>query len=73
MPAPHLHWTHHVDGSEWTFAAGACVPEGTLVLTFVDRASNKVVWSGSVKQKLDIEKKNRSLELANKAVLKLLK
>ncbi len=62
-------WT----GTTGYSTAGVFEAEGTLVLTFVDRASNKVVWSGSVRQKLDIEKKNKSLELANKAVIKLLK
>lgn len=67
-----------VNGGMWTGStgpsgAGTYVTEGTLVLTFVDRANNKVVWSGSVKQKLDIEEKNKSLELADKAVIKLLK
>ena len=67
-----------LDSTMWTGASGPStvgtyVPEGTLILTFVDRASNKVVWAGSVKQKLDIEKKNKSLELADKAVIKLLK
>ena len=51
---------------------GAYVSEGTFALTFVDRATNKLVWSGSVKQKLDIEKKHESLALADKAVIKLL-
>ena len=62
-------WTGANGGS----TAGVYVSEGTLMLTFVDRASNKVVWSGSVKQKLDHEKKIKSLELADKAVIKLLK
>jgi len=62
-------WT----GSTGPSTAGVYVAEGTLVLTFVERASNKVVWSGSVKQKLDMEQKNKSLELADKAVIKLLK
>jgi len=62
----------------WTGAggpstAGTYVPEGTLVLTFVDRATNTVIWAGSVKQKLDIERKSKSLELVDKAVIKLLK
>jgi hypothetical protein len=62
----------------WTGAGGhstvgVYVPEGMLVLTFVDRNSNKTVWSGSVKQTLDLEQKNKSLELADKAVMKLLK
>ena len=71
-PPPALNatmWT----GASGTSGAGTYVPEGTLVLTFVDRGSNKVVWSGSVKQKLDMEKKTKSLELADKAVIKLLK
>jgi len=71
-PPPALNatmWT----GASGPSGAGTYVPEGTLVLTFVDRGSNKVVWSGSVKQKLDIEKKTKSLELADKAVIKLLK
>jgi Domain of unknown function (DUF4136) len=62
-------WT----GSTGPSGAGTYVTEGTLLLTFVDRAHNKVVWSGSVKQKLDIEQKDKSLELADKAVIKLLK
>ena len=49
------------------------VPEGTLVLTFVDRTSNKVVWSGTVSEKLDIANKKKSLELVDKAIAKLLK
>lgn len=54
-------------------SAGAWVTEGTLVLTFVDRINNKTVWSGSVKQKLDVDNKPKSLERADKAVIKLLK
>ena len=61
-------WT----GPTGTSSAGVYVTEGTFMLTFIDRATNTVVWSGSVKQNLDIEKKNKSLELANKAVTKLL-
>lgn len=48
------------------------VSEGTLILTFVDRTNNRIVWTGSVKQKLDLEKKNKSLELADKAVIELM-
>lgn len=62
-------WT----GTTGASTAGVSVAEGTLSLTFVDRANNKIVWSGSVRQTLDIEKKNKSLELANRAVIKLLK
>ena len=71
-PAPSMNATM------WTGAQGGgelmpAVPEGTLVLEFVDRAANRVIWSGTVSQKLDIEKKTKSLELASKAVAKLLK
>ena len=67
-----------LDATMWTGATGPSttgtyVPEGTLALTFVDRAANTVVWSGSVKQKLDPERQNKSLELIDKAVMKLLK
>lgn len=67
-----------INGGMWTGAtgpstSGSYVPEGNLVLTFIDRANNKVVWSGSVKQKLDLQDKYKSLELIDKAVIKLLK
>jgi len=67
-----------INATMWTGAQGGgelmpAVPDGTLVLEFVDRAANRVVWSGKVSQKLDIEKKTKSLELASKAVAKLLK
>ncbi len=67
-----------INATMWTGAQGGgelmpAVPEGTLVLEFVDRAANRVVWSGTVSQKLDIENKTKSLELASKAVTKLLK
>ncbi|PYU18296.1 MAG: hypothetical protein DMG30_28460 [Acidobacteria bacterium] len=32
----------------------------------------KVIWTGTVKEKLDIEKKRKSLELVDKAIAKLL-
>ena len=67
-----------INATVWTGAEGQgqlmpAVPEGTLVLEFVDRTANVVVWSGTVTQKLDIENKTKSLELASKAVAKLLK
>jgi Domain of unknown function (DUF4136) len=71
-PPPAIHatvWT----GAEGQGALMPAVPEGTLLLEFVDRSANLVVWSGTVTQKLDIEKKGKSLELASKAVAKLLK
>jgi len=48
-------------------------PEAGLELQFIDRAANQVVWSGTVTQALDQGDKPKSLELASKAVAKLLK
>ena len=49
------------------------VPDASLQLQFIDRSANQIVWSGTVTEKLDIEHKEKSLELASKAVTKLLK
>jgi hypothetical protein len=49
------------------------VPDASLVLQFIDRRTNQLIWSGMVTQKLDIERKSKSLELVNKAIAKLLK
>jgi hypothetical protein len=68
-----------IDATMWSGATGSSnltssyVPEGTLVLSFVDRQSNKIIWAGTVKQKLEVENKKRSLELIDKAIAKLLK
>jgi len=68
-----------VDATMWTGATGPSalmaptVPEGTLALEFVDRATNKMIWSGLVSQKLDIENKKKSLDLIEKGIAKLLK
>jgi hypothetical protein len=68
-----------MDATMWTGAdgsaamAGTIVAQGTLVLQLVDRGENKVVWSGTVMQKLDPEQKNKSLDLVDKAIVKLLK
>ena len=68
-----------MDATMWTGAAGPSnlmavyVPEGTLMLNFVDRNANKVVWTGTVKQRLDMENKKKSLKVIDKAIVKLLK
>jgi hypothetical protein len=67
------------DATMWSGAGGSAnltssyVPEGTLVLNFVDRKANKVIWTGTVRQKLEVENKKRSLELIDKAIAKLMK
>jgi hypothetical protein len=66
------------DPMEWTGktappgASGAPLPEGTLELELVDRATNKVVWNGTVTQKFDPEKQKQALERAANAIKKLL-
>jgi len=68
-----------IDATMWTGATGPSnlmaplVSEGTLMLTFVDRSTNKVIWTGIVREKLDIERKDKSLQLVTKAIGKLLK
>lgn len=68
-----------LDATMWTGAGGPShlmaiyVPEGTLMLTFVDRGANKVIWSGTVVEKLDVEQKMKSLERINRAVTKLIR
>ena len=47
------------------------VAQGSLTLQFIDGA--KMVWKGTVMQKLDPEQKNQALVLAQKAIDKLLK
>jgi len=68
-----------VNATVWTGAGGpggsmaTAVGEGTLGLTFVDRANNKVVWSGTVADKLDPEKKDKSAQKIENCIVKLLK
>jgi hypothetical protein len=52
--------------------SGKPVPKGTLELSFVERESNKLVWSGTVVQKLDENKRNESLQKIAAAISKLL-
>jgi hypothetical protein len=67
-----------IDSGMWIGASGfsgsmaPLVPEGTLLLEFVDLRANKVVWSGSVSEKLDTDKKDESLKRVDRAITKLL-
>jgi hypothetical protein len=49
------------------------MPEGVVELNFVDRATNKAVWTGWVEQKIDPDEKSKVLGQADKAIQKLLK
>jgi hypothetical protein len=67
-----------IDSGMWVGASGfsgamaPLVPEGTLLLEFVDQRANKVVWGGSVTEELDADKKTESLKRVDKAIAKLL-
>ena len=61
-------------GGDVTWAiSGTYVQQGTLVLEFVDRAKNEVVWIGTVKQNLNTDDKDKTISLVGKAIDKLLK
>jgi hypothetical protein len=68
-----------VNTTMWTGAVGtenltsSYVPQGTLQLQFVDRSNNKIIWNGRVSEKLDIERKQESLDRIYKAIAKLIK
>jgi Domain of unknown function (DUF4136) len=67
-----------VDARDWVGkqappgGGGKVNPNGVLQLDFVDRATNKVVWSGAVTQKLNPDKKEQSLQKVGAAIQKLL-
>jgi len=68
-----------MNATMWTGAGGSsgsmatAVGKGTLELTFVDRAANKIIWSGTVTDNLDPEKKDKSLERIENSIVKLLR
>ena len=67
-----------VNATMWTGAVGtenltsSYVPQGTLQLQFVDRSTNKIIWNGTVSEKLDVENKKKSLDQIDKAITKLI-
>lgn len=52
-------------------ASGSTVVSGTLVLQMADRSTGKLVWQGSVNQKIDMDNKNKSIEKVKAAIHKL--
>jgi len=52
-------------------ASGTTVVSGTLVLQMADRSTGKLVWQGSVTQKIDMDNKNKSIEKVKAAIHKL--
>ena len=67
-----------IDSGMWVGASGPSggmaplVSKGTLLLELVDARANKVIWSGSVAEKLDPDKQEESLRRVSKAIEKLL-
>ena len=67
-----------ISSTVWTGSLGmpsavAYVTKGTLELEFVDPKFNKVVWRGILNDKVDLERKRKTIEKINKAIAKLLK
>jgi hypothetical protein len=64
------------DATMWTGGSAnltnTYVPKGTLQLQFVDPHTNKILWNGTVSEKLDSQKKKESMERIQKAVTKLI-
>ncbi len=71
-PVPSVNATMWSGTSGVPNAAAPYVPKGTLMLTFVDRATNQVVWEGLLSGKFDVEKKNKALQDIDKGITKLL-
>jgi Domain of unknown function (DUF4136) len=72
-PPPDMNATMWSGANPSSVVAGPLVAQGTLVLEFVDRDQNKVIWNGNVTRKFDPEQKQKSLNLVEKAIVKLLK
>ena len=72
-PPPAMNATMWTGANPSSFSGGPIVAEGSLTLEFVERNRNRVIWNGTVTEKLDPSQKEESLELAGKAVVKLLK
>ena len=72
-PPPAIDSTMWTGGTGFSQLTAPAVPEASLVLTFVDRAANKIIWTGTVTDKLDLQDKKESLERVDKAIVKLLR
>jgi hypothetical protein len=53
-------------------SSGKPQPSGTLEIDMIDKGTNKLVWSGTVSQKLEPSNVDKSLQLVGKAISKLL-
>ena len=66
------------DATMWTGAGGTAaptstyVPKGTLQLQFIDPSTHKIVWNGTLSEKLDSEKKKETMDRISKGITKLM-
>jgi hypothetical protein len=71
--------TPYMDRANWSgvtdpaILTAPLVAEGTLVLEFIDRGANKMIWRGRATENLDPEQKEKSLTRIEKTIVKLLK
>jgi hypothetical protein len=73
MPAaPNMNATYWSGEDDRAILMAPLVAEGTLILEFIDRGDNKMVWRGTVKENLDPEMA-KSMPQIEKAIIKLLK
>ncbi len=72
-PPPSMNATMWTGADASAALVATTVAQGTLVLEFVDRSQNKAIWNGTVAQNLDPEQKKKSLDLVEKAIVKLLR
>jgi hypothetical protein len=60
--------------SMWTGDAAApasAILHGSLMLQMVERSSDKLVWQGTVTQKIDMDNKQKTIERIKAAIVKL--
>jgi hypothetical protein len=60
--------------SMWTgqpAAAASAVLSSSLILQMVDRSADKLVWQGTVTQKIDMDNKSKTIERLKGAIVKL--
>ena len=72
-PSPNMNSTMWSGADAAPILLAPLVAQGTLILQFVDRSDDKMIWRGTVMQKLDPEQKDKALVLAQKAIDRLLK
>jgi len=70
-PAPGMNAAYWSGKEDYQILTAPLVGEGTIILEFVDRAQNTMIWRGTAKENLDPEMA-KSLPHIEKAITKLL-